>query len=351
MTSISVCMIVKNEEEILARCLDSLKDIYDELIVVDTGSTDETKAVAQKYTRQVYDFTWEDDFAAARNYAISKAQCDYIYTADADEVVDQENISRFLQLKKALLPEVEVVEVAYANQLSHNTTSNFDIEFRPKLFRRLRPFQFVDPIHEVLRTDPIVYRSNVVVQHCPTSDHSGRDLAIFAGMVKKGKVFSGRLEMMYARELMIAGKLDDFAAAQPYFEHVRSDPSKPSEVLRRASCVLSRFASLKNDGDLLLKYAAPELVGQPPAEICCTLGDYYLAKDDEQQAADWYAAALSGAQPELVAATVGSLPLSGLAECFRRAGDTERAEYYQEKADNWNPEALNPDKVETEEKA
>ncbi len=344
MIRISVCMIVKNEEEVLARCLDSLRGIYDELIVVDTGSTDGTKAVAQKYTEQVYDFAWCDDFSAARNFASSKAKCEYIYSADADEVLDEENRLRFMQLKEALLPEVEVVEMAYSNQLSHNTTSNFDVEFRPKLFRRLRPFQFADPIHEVLRTDPIVYRSNVTIHHCATADHSSRDLAIFSKMVEQGKVFSSRLEMMYARELMLAGRLDDFRAARPYFEHVRSDPSRAGEVLRRAACVLSWYAALEKDGNRLLRYAAPELVGQPPAEICCALGNYYLTQNDEQQAADWYAAALSGAQPELIASAIGSVPLYGLAECFKRAGDPERAQYYREQAESWNPELLNPDK-------
>ncbi len=346
MIRISVCMIVKEEEKVLARCLDSLNGIYDELIVVDTGSADGTKAIAQKYTSHVYDFAWCNDFSAARNFACSKATCEYIYTADADEVLDEENRLRFMQLKQALLPEVEVVEMAYANQLSNSNTSNFDVEFRPKLFRRLRPFQFCDPIHEVLRTDPIVYRSNVTIRHCAEGDHSGRDLAIFAEMVAQGKVFSSRLEMMYARELMLAGQLPDFRAAKPYFEHVRSDPSKASEVLRRAACVLSWYAALERDGEKLLRYAAPELVGQPPAEICCALGNYYLTQDDEQQAADWYAAALSGAQPELIASAVGNVPLYGLSECFKRAGDEDRAQYYREQAENWNPEQLNPDRQE-----
>ena len=73
MVSISLCMIVKNEESILERCLDSLHGLMDEIIIVDTGSTDNTKQVALKYTNQVYDFSWCDDFAAARNFSFSKA--------------------------------------------------------------------------------------------------------------------------------------------------------------------------------------------------------------------------------------------------------------------------------------
>lgn len=347
MASISVCMIVKNEEANLPKCLDSLTGIADEIIIVDTGSTDATQDVARRYTDLVFEYTWTDDFAEARNFSLAKARCDYVYVADADEVIDEENRERFVQLKQAILPDVEVVEMAYANQLSQSTTSNFDVEFRPKLFRRLRPFQFVDPIHEVLRTDPIVYRSNVVIRHNPTEGHGVRDLAILAKLVARGMKFSSRLEMMYARELMLAGELADFRAARPYFETVRADPTRPSEVLRRAACVLARCAVLQKDGDMLLRFAAPELVGQPPAEICCALGDYYLATDDEQQAADWYAAALSGAQPELLAASVGSIPLYGLAECFERAGDGERAEYYRAQAQEWDPAILDIDKQDT----
>ena len=86
MATISVCMIVKNEEKVLAGCLDSLEGLWEELIIVDTGSTDATKEIAKKYTDKVYDFTWTGNFSDARNFSFSKASCEYIYSADADEV-------------------------------------------------------------------------------------------------------------------------------------------------------------------------------------------------------------------------------------------------------------------------
>ena len=98
MIEISLCMIVKNEEKILTRCLDSVADLVDEIVIVDTGSTDATKKIAANYTDKIYDFTWVDDFSAARNFAFSKAEKDYIYTADADEVIDEENRKRFREL-------------------------------------------------------------------------------------------------------------------------------------------------------------------------------------------------------------------------------------------------------------
>ena len=78
MVEISLCMIVKNEEKVLARCLDSIAGLMDEIIIVDTGSTDKTKEIAGKYTDNIYDFEWIDDFAAARNFAFSKATKEYI---------------------------------------------------------------------------------------------------------------------------------------------------------------------------------------------------------------------------------------------------------------------------------
>ena len=100
MITISLCMIVKNEERILRRCLDSVADLVDEIIIVDTGSRDEPKKIAAGYTEFVYDFEWVDDFSAARNFAFSKATQEYIYSADADEVLDEANRQRFRRLKE-----------------------------------------------------------------------------------------------------------------------------------------------------------------------------------------------------------------------------------------------------------
>ena len=135
MVTISVCMIVKNEEAVLARCLDSLKGIADEIIIVDTGSTDKTKEIAAGYTDMLYDFTWVNDFSAARNFAFSKATMEYIYSADADEVLEEKDREKFLMLKQVLLPEIEIVEMIYVNPEDCNMVYNYTREPRPKLFK------------------------------------------------------------------------------------------------------------------------------------------------------------------------------------------------------------------------
>lgn len=84
---ISICMIVKNESKVLEKSLESIKDYNFEIIIVDTGSEDNTKEIASKYTKNVYDFKWCNDFSEARNFSISKASNDLILVLDADEIV------------------------------------------------------------------------------------------------------------------------------------------------------------------------------------------------------------------------------------------------------------------------
>ena len=80
-------MIVRDEEKVLLRCLESLRGEADELIIVDTGSRDKTAEIARKYTDRVYFFPWIDDFSAARNFAFSKASGDYLMWLDADDLI------------------------------------------------------------------------------------------------------------------------------------------------------------------------------------------------------------------------------------------------------------------------
>lgn len=95
---ISACYIVKNEEKVLSRSIASLKDQVDEIIVVDTGSTDNTKQVAAGFSAKIFDFRWCDDFSAARNFALSKVTGDFIVFLDADEYFSPETANNLRQV-------------------------------------------------------------------------------------------------------------------------------------------------------------------------------------------------------------------------------------------------------------
>ena len=315
MVSISLCMIVKNEENVLARCLDSLVDAMDEIIIVDTGSTDATKEIAAKYTSKVYDFSWTGSFADARNFASSKATKEYIYTADADEYLDEDNRQKLLQLKSILLPEVEMVQMLYCTKGENNTVYNFEKEYRPKLYRRLRKFVWIDPIHETLRTDPIVYDSQIEIQHLPESNHASRDLQAMNAVGKKEERLSAKLHHMYAMELYISGSDSDFVEAVPVFEKTLNEDGRSMDEVKEAMCVLARAYRIQGNLPKFFGFALKDAATEACAEMCCELGKYYEAQGDIEEAVLWYQNAATETESILDIRTSGEIPREGLKRC------------------------------------
>jgi glycosyltransferase involved in cell wall biosynthesis len=114
MTTLSLAMIVRNEGQTIERVLDCAKAFADEMVVVDTGSTDDTIAKAKAKGAKVHYFSWIDDFAAARNYSFSKCAGDWIIWLDGDDVISPDNQKRILDLKRTVLnDELEAVYLRY----------------------------------------------------------------------------------------------------------------------------------------------------------------------------------------------------------------------------------------------
>jgi len=280
---------------------------------VDTGSTDATKDIAKQYTDKLYNFTWVDDFAAARNFAFSKATMDYIYSADADERLDEENQAKFLALKEALLPEIEIVQMYYCNQLEHNTIYSFDKEYRPKLYKRVRQFIWQEKIHEAVALEPIVYDSDIEIIHKPHENHGGRDLQIFAKMIENGEAISKRLREIYAKELYIAGSKADFENAEAFFIKL-VDETTDIDELKQAACVLARLYRMKGNDAEFFKYALKVIAMDGCSEMCYELGEYYRERNDVKEAAIWYFNAANETQALLSVAYQEELPKNRLAE-------------------------------------
>ena len=331
MITISLCMIVKNEEKVLARCLDSVANLVDEIIIVDTGSTDQTKKIAARYTDKIYDFTWVNDFSAARNYSFSLATKDYVYVADADEIIDEANRNLFIQLKQTLLPEIDIVQMHYVNQLSFNTTYNFDDELRPKLYKRLRNFTWTEPVHEMVRLDPIIYDSDIRILHMPESHHANRDFHTFLSFVERGGRLSKRLHHMYAMELFISGNDQDFIEAAPVFEQTMCDEKRSLDEVKEAACILTRVARIQADQMSILKYVLKDLMSEPSSESCYELGECFFAQKDYAEAIVWYYNAAYETESILSLAHHTILPLKRLIQCYQLIGDDESVKLYKER--------------------
>ncbi len=330
MITISLCMIVKNEEKILARCLDSVAMLADEIIIVDTGSTDATKEIAGRYTEHVYDFQWIDDFSAARNFAFSKASMEYIYSADADEVLSAENREKFRLLKETLLPEIEIVQMKYANQLQFGTVYNFDEEYRPKLFKRKRDFVWEAPIHETVRLTPVIYDSDIVITHLPEESHAKRDLENFHRHCIDGYRLPKRLHGLYARELMLTGDEEDFAQAADTFLKSAADNERDSEEMAQACCIVAKAARLAGDTVTFFKYTSKVIAEEANSEICCEMGHFYEENEDWEEAAIWYYNAVYETSPILNLQAGGRESLEGLIRCYEQLGCPEQVQVYRE---------------------
>lgn len=138
--TLSLCMIVKNEEKNLARCLESAKDIVDEIIIVDTGSTDRTVSIAEEYNAKIFNYSWNGDFSKARNYALTHATGDFILSLDADEWL--------LPDSKPIL--LDALDFDYYYLRIRNIIRSGIVESHSfiRLFRRSVGFQYEGAIHE-----------------------------------------------------------------------------------------------------------------------------------------------------------------------------------------------------------
>lgn len=147
MTPVSVCIIARNEENKIARCLESLLPFSFEIIVVDTGSTDRTKEVASKYTKSIYDFTWTDDFSEARNFSISKASYDWIFMIDCDEAVKSLDLEELNYFRLNLPSAVGSVNRENLSGSAENPEYYTD---RTERFFNRRLYTYTGMIHEQL---------------------------------------------------------------------------------------------------------------------------------------------------------------------------------------------------------
>ncbi len=167
---LSLSMIVKNEERFLPGCLESVKSLVDEMVIVDTGSTDGTKDIARSFGAQVYDFEWCDDFSAARNESLAHSTGDWILYLDADERIDKsyhEQIRKFISSGKA-----EAFLLNLRSKIGTREGAQYHLVSYPRLFRKLKGVSFTGEVHEQV-TGSLVTLGARIVRTDVTIDHLG----------------------------------------------------------------------------------------------------------------------------------------------------------------------------------
>lgn len=143
--NLSVCIIAKNEEKNIRRCLESLKSYNFEIVVIDTGSTDDTEKIAQQYTDRVFHFQWKNDFSSARNFAISKSTKTYVMSMDCDECIDYIDVKKLQNLLVERKKQVGRIKIR--NHLTKNGTGQENTEWINRIFSK-ELFHYEGCIHE-----------------------------------------------------------------------------------------------------------------------------------------------------------------------------------------------------------
>src|SRR5690625_3232909 len=184
-------MIVKNEEEVLARCLDTVHDLVDEINIVDTGSEDKTVEIAKQYTDRVFFFEWTGKFKDARNESFRHATKDYIFYMDADDVLLEEDREKFKKLKETLDPSVDSVSMYY--NAGTDEFGNVTLKYRRnRLVKREKQFKWKGDCHNFLEVSGYIVNSNIAVTHKKTSHSIGRNLNIYQKKIENKEEFMPR---------------------------------------------------------------------------------------------------------------------------------------------------------------
>lgn len=339
MVTISLCMIVKDEEPILRRCLDSVKDAVDEIIIVDTGSSDRTKEIAAEYTDRIYDFQWVDDFAAARNKAFSKARMDYCMWLDADDVIKEKEREKLCAWKAEADGTIDAVMMKYASGFDETGKITFCYE-RERLLKRDRGFFWEGRVHEAVAVSGRVERLDICIEHhSRKTSYGDRNLRIYEKMKASGEVFGTRDMFYYARELYYHKRYKEAADCFLFFLQ-QSDAYCENQVDACRFMAYCMYALEKDEEALSFLYRALRY-RVPGGELCCDIGKHFADRKLWEQAVFWYEAALHAQKKEtggfIQEECYGYVPYIQMCVCYDRMGDRKKSYECHKMAGKYKP--------------
>ena len=333
--TISLCMIVKDEEKVLKRCLLGVADLVDEIIIVDTGSTDNTKKIAHEFTEKVYDFPWIDDFSAARNYSFSLASGDYLLWLDADDYIPQTEKEKFVALKEQL--QANVPDGVFCRYLCPVDANMPPFSYvRERFLKRSTTHVWKGVVHECVAVSGKRLYSNFSVWHYGNDKpRENRNLTIYRKYIEKGNVLSARDEFYYARELYYNGYWIESIARIDYFLS-RKDGwviNKIDACKIKAECLLQ----LNEEKHALETLFSSFLYGEPRASVLCAIAHIFTRQRKWKDAEKWYLFALqTGSHVKdgdfETQADYTLNPLLGLTQACFQLGEKERAKEYHKQA-------------------
>ncbi len=334
MKTLSVTVIVKNEQNTLGRLLDTVT-FADEIVVVDTGSDDNTVETARRYTDKVFFFEWRDDFAAARNFALEKAVCSYVMWLDADDVVPPCSAEKINEWKSSD-DESDTLMCPYCTAFDDEGKTAFWF-YRERILRNCPRCRWQGAVHEVIEPFGKVRFTDIEVHHRQIAPHSERNLAIYEKLIANGCPLDARHKYYYAREVLQSGGIEK---AETLLKDFLGSPEGYYIDKIEALKLLSRIRYGQRDWSGAKQYLVRTFVySAPRAEPCCLLGDCFLAENSLKEAVYWYEAATRCQETEgfICADYFRFIPYMQLCLCEWRLGNAEKSLFWHLKAAEIKP--------------
>lgn len=340
MPTISLCMIVKNEEKHIARCLDSVSGLVDEMIIVDTGSTDRTVEIVSGYTSKVFLYQWRDDFADARNTSFSRASMDYCMWMDADDILEASEREKFLQLKKTLSSDTDIVMMKYHTSFDEAGRPSFSY-FRERWIRNSPQYRWVGAVHEVIPPKGRVIYSDIAVSHKKIgAGDPDRNLNIYRKMIANGVLLEPRQQYYYGRELYYHKLYEEAVSVLEQF--LCSKEGWIENKIEACSICADCYIQMGQEETALTTLLRSMSYDLPRAELCCEIGKYFLEHGNIRNAIYWYETALNVPKNEYAGGFMlpdchDYVPLLQLCVCYDRLGERYKAREYNERAGACKP--------------
>ena len=287
MKTISLCMIVKNESKVINRCLSSVKDLVDEIIIVDTGSKDNTKKICSKYTAKIYDYEWHNDFSAARNFSFSKAGGDYIMWLDADDIIPQKSLEKLLTLKKKLTADTYMLkyDVAFNNNIP---TFSF---YRERILKNCYNAKWVGCVHECITPFGEIKKLDISIEHHKLKTTTkNRNIKIYNEIIKN-RTLSPREQYYYGRELYDHKRYKKCIRVLDNF--INSKQGWVENIIDACYIISNCYLQL-NLPEKHIEYLYKTFnYSTPRPNICCKIGDYFFNNKNYILSEYWYLLSLS----------------------------------------------------------
>lgn len=340
--SISLCMIVRDEEKNLPRCLDSVKGLFDEIIVVDTGSKDKTIEIAKSYGAKVIEREWRDDFAWARNEGIKIAKSDFIMWLDADDTLRQEDHNKI----KRIINKLEHI-AAYTQTKNTINGKEVDANSLPRIFKNHRGIKFFGEIHEdiVLPPNRKILITDIPVFHHGYSDlekkllKNERNIRILLKQINNNKndprphFFLGRSYRMTGQCKLSIKHLKKYLKLEKF-----TAPLRYTAMVDQAN----NFIQLGCDQDAVLMCYKAQSLNNTLATAYCTAGQAFINMGKLKNAEIVYQVALSLKCPKFETNPVypqdyDFLPAWKLAEIYYKKRDINKCLHFLELALSFRP--------------